>query len=190
MLRLDLEYYNMGGEERKCINLLRQIVGDKSFDTWICKVTGVNEAGCEVERVFDKLKIKNVRLNVTVKDNEGLIIYPVENSYVLVTNIDNDKYYVSQFSQIEKITIDVNSNIVINGGKNEGLVKIKELTNKLNALKTTLNDLISAYNSHTHSVSTTGTAAAQTGTAAEIVSKVLQAESFNKTDYENTKIKH
>jgi hypothetical protein len=37
MLRLDLEYYNMGGEERKCINLLRQIVGDKSFDTWICK---------------------------------------------------------------------------------------------------------------------------------------------------------
>ncbi|MDD4437292.1 MAG: hypothetical protein PHS04_04570 [Tissierellia bacterium] len=180
----------MGGEERKCTELLRRVVGTKGFDTWICVVTAVGEACCDVERIFDKLKIKNVRLNATVKDNEGLIIYPAKNSYVLVTNIDNDKYFVSQFSQIEKITIDVNSNIVINGGKNEGLVKIKELTNKLNELKTTLNDLISAYNSHTHSVSTTGTAAAQTGTAAAIVSKALQAASFNKSDYENTKIKH
>lgn len=180
----------MGGEERKCINLLREIVGTKSFDTWICKVTTVSEAGCEVERVFDKLKIKNVRLNATVKDNEGLIIYPTKNSYVLVTNIDNDKYFVSQFSQIEKITIDVNSNIVINGGKNEGLVKIKELTNKLNALKTTLNNLISAYNSHTHSVTTTGTSEAQKGIAAVTISTALQAASFNKSDYENTKIKH
>lgn len=180
----------MSGEERKCIGLLRQIVGAKSFDTWICTVTDVSEASCEVERVFDKLKIKNVRLNATVRDNEGLIIYPARNSYVLVTNIDNDKYFVSQFSQIENITIDVNSNIVINGGTNEGLVKIKKLTDKLNALKTSVNDLISAYNSHTHSVSTSGDATAQTGTAAVIVSKALQAAAFNKSDYENTKIRH
>lgn len=186
MLRLDLEYYNMGGEERKCINLLRQIVGDKSFDTWICKVTGVNEASCEVERVFDKLKIKDVRLNATVKDNEGLIIYPTKNSYVLVTNIDNDKYFVSQFSQIEKITIDVNSNIAINGGNNEGLVKIKELTAKLNDLINSYNMFVATYNLHTHQIAmVSGVQVANATTNLGSSAKL-----FNKSDYENTKIKH
>lgn len=178
MLRLDLEYYNMGGEERKCINLLRQIVGDKSFDTWICKVTGVNEASCEVERVFDKLKIKDVRLNATVKDNEGLIIYPAKNSYVLVTNIDNDKYFVSQFSKIEKITIDVNSNIVINRGKNNGLVKIEELNNRLKSLE-------DKYNQHTHpyvNVSASATTSATTSLSMEFQGGY--------SGYENDKIKH
>lgn len=168
----------MGGEERKCTELLRRVVGTKSFDTWICIVTAVSEASCEVKRVFDNLKIKNVRLNATVKDNEGVIIYPAKNSYVLVTNIDNDKYFVSQFSEIEKITIDVNSNIVINGGKNNGLVKIEELNNRLESLE-------NKYNQHTHpyvNVSTPATTSATTSLSMEFQGGY--------SGYENDKIKH
>lgn len=176
----------MGGEERKCTELLRRVVGTKGFDTWICVVTAVGEACCDVERIFDKLKIKNVRLNATVKDNEGLIIYPAKNSYVLVTNIDNDKYFVSQFSQIEKITIDVNSNIVINGGKNEGLVKIKELTVKLNDLINSYNVFVATYNLHTHKIAMVNGVQVVTATT----NSGSSAKPFNKSDYENTKIKH
>ena len=70
--------------------------------------------------------------------------------------------------------------ITMNGGDFGGLVKIQELTNKLNAL-------VQAFNTHTHPVTTAGTAAAQTGTAAATTG---QATQFRKSDYEDEKIKH
>ena len=78
-----------------------------------------------------------------------------------------------------KLQID-NAGVVINGGELGGMVKIKQLTQKLNAL-------VNAYNAHTHTVATTGTAAAQSGTAAATAST---AQPFNASDYENTKVKH
>lgn len=80
--------------------------------------------------------------------------------------------------------------MVFNGGDNNGLIKIKELTDKLNALKDTVNSLVSSYNTHTHTVATTGTAVAQTGTATAIVTQATQAVAFDKADYENDKITH
>jgi len=75
--------------------------------------------------------------------------------------------------------VEVNSNkITFNGGTNGGLVKINELTERLNTL-------VNAYNSHTHPVTTTGTAAAQTGTATATTGR---AQQFRKSDYENEKI--
>ncbi|HPX59820.1 MAG TPA: hypothetical protein PLL02_05250 [Bacteroidales bacterium] len=172
----------MAGEERECMLLLRKIVGTQAFDTWICKVVDVSEVSCVVERVFDNLQIKNVRLNATVKSNDGLVIYPKKDSYVLVTTIDNEKYFVSQFSEIEKITLDVTEDIFVNGGKNEGLVKIKELTEKLNALVSDFNAFVDIYSSHTHAVS-----GASTGAPSVPATKT---ENFNQSYYENEKIKH
>lgn len=80
--------------------------------------------------------------------------------------------------------------IVINGGANEGLVKVKELTEKLNNLKTEFNSFVSTYNTHTHSVSTAGTAATQTGLASATTAQAQSATAFNKDDYQNDKIKH
>lgn len=176
-------------EKETIKNAIREIAkGNSSFNTIIGKVIKGSVSGifCDV-KPLDGAELKKVRLN---GHTEGLIITPADDSFVFVTLLNENDAFVSKFSTIQKIGLDVKGDIIINGGKNEGLVKIKELTDKLNALKTSVNDLISAYNSHTHSVSTTGTAAAQTGTAAVIVSKVLQAAAFNKTDYENTKIKH
>ena len=61
-----------------------------------------------------------------------------------------------------------------------GLINIGTLTDKIN-------ELVRTFNGHTHQVSTTGSATAQTGTAAAVTSK---ASELNKQDYEDTKVTH
>jgi hypothetical protein len=63
----------------------------------------------------------------------------------------------------------------INGSEFEGLVKINEITSKLN-------DLVSDYNSHTHSGVQTGGGISGTPS--------LPTNSFSKSDYENTNVLH
>jgi len=159
---------------------IREIVGVKPFDTFVCTVKSVDGATCTVVRVLDDLEIPDVRLNCHSTKDSGIVITPKKDSYVLVTSIDGLNFFVSQCSEVEKITIDCNGDIIINGGNNDGIIKIKELTQKLN-------NLVNTFNSHTHQVSTSGTAATQTGTAAAVTAK---ASKFNQSDYEDTKVTH
>ena len=126
----------------------------------------------------------DVRKRAALKeDKSGIIITPVNGSTVIVTKIGNgDELFISMFSDIESIVID--------GGENLGIVKIEELTSKLNALVKTVNDLISKFNTHTHQVSTTGTAVAQAGVASPTLTLAQIAQLFKREDYENKKIKH
>ncbi|MDD4395694.1 MAG: hypothetical protein PHQ33_07400 [Bacteroidales bacterium] len=159
-------------KERECAESIRGIVGKTAFSTYLCRVKCVEGATCTVVREMDEMEIKEVRINATITENQGLVIAPKVNSYVLITDIDGDKWFVSQFSEIDKITIDCENDIVINGGNNAGMVKISELTQKLNAL-------VNSYNSHTHTIPD-----GSSGTTSHI------ASTFNKSDYENTKITH
>ena len=180
-------------EERNIAQRIRQITGGKTFDTFAAKVTAVSDATCTVERILDDKEIKNVRLNATIKADDGLVIAPKVGSVVLITNIDGDKCFVSQFSEIEKVTLNVADKvelkvagkvtldadtIEINGGGNHGLIMIEELTNKLNAL-------VSDFNAHTHPF--IGLPPNSLGTTSVIASP---AQPFNKSNYENTKVKH
>lgn len=92
-------------------------------------------------------------------------------------------------SDVELVEINADS-IAFNAGSNSGLIKIKELTDKLNGLTKSVNSLITKYNSHTHIVATTGTATAQSGTAAAITTQASAAAEFDKNDYEDSKITH
>lgn len=152
-------------------HLIRQIAGKGVFPTYVAKVDSVGGGTCSVTRVADGMSLENVRLNASGDSSVGLVLTPKAGSYVLVTSIDGVSWFVSQCSELESVTF--------NGGTLGGMVKIQELTAKLN-------QLVEAFNSHTHSVSTTGTAEAQTGTAAPVISRAV---SFDKKDYENEKIK-
>lgn len=168
------------GNERKCAEYIRMLVGKTAFTTYLCKVNSVDGATCEVERVMDGMIVKDVRLNAHIRENEGLVVIPKTDSYVLITDIDGDKWFVSQYSVIESITLDFDNTLTINSGNNAGLVKINELTQKLN-------ELVNAFNTHTHT--TTATVGATTAPGV-IEPPLQQANPFNKTDYENDKIKH
>lgn len=117
------------------------------------------------------------------EDKGGILITPVTGSSVIVGRIsESDELFIEMFSEVESI--------IINGGELGGLIKIQELTNKLNSLVNTINNLISNFNGHTHIVATTGTATAQSGTAAAITTQAQRANDFKADDYENEKIKH
>ena len=156
---------------------IRKLAGSaNAFETFVCEVKSVDGATCTVTRVLDGLEIADVRLNCHITENEGIVVTPKVNSFVLVTNIDGRQHFVSQCSEVEKITIDCNGDIIINGGNNDGIIKIKELTNKLNAL-------VQKFKTHTHP--------AALGTATVAVSPTTSlASNFNKSDYEDTKVKH
>ncbi len=156
----------------------------------IAKVVSCSGYTCTVQ--IDSLQLKDVRLRAVINNNEDkVLLTPKTGSYVLVYDMSGGKMrdlVVMSCSEIEKIeiktentTVNIDKNgVMINGGNLGGLVKIEELTNKLNAL-------VNAFNTHTHIVSGTAGEMPVTGTAFIVESK---ASVFNKNDYEDTKVKH
>lgn len=129
----------------------------------------------------DGVPYYDVRLQCITGGDKGVVVIPADGSQVLMIAIEgSDEYAIIMCEKADKVLIDTNTEIVINGGKNGGLINIKELTNKINAL-------VDAFNNHIHQVSTAGSATAQTGTAAAVATK---AAKLNKSDYEDEKVKH
>jgi len=103
----------------------------------------------------------------------------------LIADLSGGKFTdfaVISYSEVEEISLKIGeqtaeidkNGFVINGGNLGGLVKINELTSKLN-------DLVRAFNTHVHPVTAVGT---PTGTIA------IPAQSFRSSDYENKEVKH
>ena len=124
-------------KERECGMMLRRIAGQSGYDTYACTVTAVDGATCTIERILDDKEIKNVRLNATIKTSDGLVIVPKIGSVVLVTNIDGDKYFVSQFSEIEKITLNVADKVSIKNPSYSLADAFKELISAIGNLTVT-----------------------------------------------------
>lgn len=109
---------------------------------------------------------------VSGNKNKGIIQIPKEGSYVMVVMQERMLGFVCMVEEVEEV--------IINGGLLGGLIKIEALVSKLNSF-------IQAFNTHTHIVNTTGSAAAQSGSAQPITSSVEQVQ---KKDIEDERIKH
>ena len=135
---------------------------------WV-KATSVNaeERTMDADGVADGLPYYGIQLGAG-----SVTVYMIEGS-------GTDAVLVSA-TEAERITVDASAEIVFNGGGNGGLINIGALTEKINAL-------VDTFNGHTHVVSTTGSATAQSGTAEAPMSK---AQAFNRSDYEDKLIKH
>lgn len=111
------------------------------------------------------------------------------NSFGFITPKGN-KVYINDdtgdiFVNVQgNINIDSAKQVIFNQGQNFGMVKIQELTAKINNLVQELETLRNAFNAHTHPGVQSGP-----GTTSPTVNQVTQPFSqFNKDDYENTKI--
>jgi len=154
------------------------------------QVKSVDGTTCAVS--IDDLEITGVRLRAVINsEKEQLLITPKIGSYVLIADLSGGNFTdfaVISYSEVEAISIKIDSQtinidkdgIVCNGGNLGGMIKIQELTNKLN-------ELVNAFNTHTHTVATSGTASSQTGMAAPIAA---QTQTFSQSDYEDVKLKH
>ena len=144
------------------------------------KVMGTDGDTCCVD--IDGLVVSDVRLRAVVNGEEsGILVTPKTDSFVTVADLSGNltRLVVVGFSEVEKIEVNADDKIIFNGGQNKGLIQIEKLTQKLN-------DLVNAFNDHTHQVSTTGGPKAQSGVAQPPV----PTNPFNKSDYEDTNITH
>lgn len=163
-------------------DILRKIAGtDIGGDIFFnAKVTEVKDETCTIEYIG--LLIDNVRLSAVVDGNvNNLLIVPKKNSMVLVADLSEGNLRdlaIIGWTEIESISI--------NGGINEGLVKVIALTDKLNAIENDINDLKSVFSSWTP-ISNDGGAALKTAIATWMSSTL---DVTNKADIQNEKIKH
>lgn len=154
-------------------NLMQMMGSGKEITIWQGIVKSVEGITCTV--TFGTLDVEGVRLRASLADNEShLLIVPKVGTAVVVGSLSND------LSLLVVLSVDEVESITINGGKLGGLINIESLTQKIN-------ELVRTFNNHTHQVSTTGSATAQTGTAEAVTSK---ASELNKSDYEDTQVTH
>jgi aromatic ring-opening dioxygenase LigB subunit len=176
---------------------MKGLIPTQAFIGKVLKVTEGSKYTCNVMPIDSEAEIFSVRLKPTIDGTKkGIIAIPTVGSFVIVGLINNNENsaFIIWCSNIKKyFIIDDNNNIIeftnadiqLNGSHHNGLVKVKELTDKLNELEKTVNTLISTYNGHTH---TGGTIFGSTGPVSvpdtDVLVPTLQAE------IENTKVKH
>lgn len=135
-------------------------------------VKTVDGLTCSVE--FGGITIDGIRLRASEADNDShILIKPKLNTPVIVGSLSGDlrELVVLAVDQVEEVEVHA-TKITINDGQNGGLIKISDLTEKINGL-------VNTFNSHTHQG-----AHGPTGTP------LVTANALNKSDYEDTSIKH
>ena len=157
------------------------------FNAKVKSVQG--DTTCTVD--LDGLTVSDVRLRAVVNgETSKILVTPKTGSHVLVADLSGDlsQLAVVGYSEVEKIEVDANDEIVFNGGENHGLVKIEELKRNLDTLKNYVTALKSAV--------ATGLGAVGAGTTANGANGKLSfniamiGRSINFEDMEDTKITH
>ena len=180
----------------------------------VCTVDAVdsNARTVDCSPLDESAPLVGVNLHANQDADAGVVAIPAVGSYVVVGFLSSsaavviltekiDQYVVNIGEAHARITagqIDIaakdttvkidSSGIVMNGGGLGGLVKVQELTNKLN-------ELIDAFNAHTHEIMTggiavTGSATAQSNAAPVAIPAITKKQQHvSASDYENAKIK-
>lgn len=138
------------------------ILGDEQFYSLLCTVESVNENDftCNLNPVDGSAQIINVKLHGNIGDDKGLIMIPAIDSFVLATFTNKNSAFISLYSEIVKILINVGESaieitdgrIMMNGGENYGLVKVEALTDRLKAIEEAFNTLLTTFKIHVHPV--------------------------------------
>lgn len=109
---------------------------------------------------------------------DGFLLVPKIGSTVTIIYATFNDAYVISFSDLDGIGL--------LGEELGGLVKVIELTNKLNNLENKVNSIISSFNSHVHTGVTTGPGSS--GTTVSLV--VGELTPTQRSEIENQNVKH
>ncbi len=153
------------------------------------KVKAVNEKeqSCTVE--IDNIEYEDIRLTSVIdNDNsEHSFVVPVVGSWVIVAFVENSETdaFVIAYSKILKLILNADL-IEFNKGEFHGLVKVKDLTKKLNTIEKDINNLKQALSTWVP-VPQDGGAALKSTVASWAGQKLQETK---QKDIENEKIKH
>ena len=128
---------------------IRLVNPQSSVYSLVCTISDIDltKGICNCTPENDSAVLVNVRLNADYKD--GFKLIPKDNSKVLVSLINNTTGFISMVSEVDEIHL--------NGTNYDGLVKVKDITDKLNALENKVNDLINILKTTTIPLAPSGT---------------------------------
>jgi hypothetical protein len=155
-------------------------------------VTAVSESNktCTVKLSDEGVEVFDVRL-MALAENEadkGILIIPKIGSTVMVSPIENvdTMYILTKYTEVQKIIIDVETDIIINGGQNQGLVKVSQLVSDLNSIKSDLNTIKNIFKTWVPVANDGG--AALKSASSTWANQSLQESTIN--SLQNDKVKH
>lgn len=158
---------------------LANIGGGKATNLYQGVVTALSDITCEVS--IDGLSIPDVRLRASTEvDGAQIIVRPAVGSVVIVGSLTGD------LDHLVVLSMDRSEEVIINGGKLGGLIKVQELTQKLNALESEVNNLKQLFASWVPVKGDGG--AVLRGLLGSWAGKRLTLS--RREDYEDTKVKH
>ena len=173
--------------------LLKMVKNATRYNT-ICEgvITDVSEAEskfvCDVQLVSSEGKpvLYNVPIRVVIGTQASEQDIPKINSHCLVCFRDGNigRPQILFVDQLLKKLVKCDS-FVFNDGELGGLVKVIELTEKLNNIENLVNDLITKYNAHTHNVTAVGSP-----TGPSLVQETQTLTPTQQSEIEDTKITH
>jgi hypothetical protein len=172
--------------------LLQDIVSEDKVYCQVCKVTKVGDMTCDVVSVSTDLPIPDVRLKAHLEGDNGIIVKPAKDSFVLVAFLSSRDAYVAMCDKVDSVSIKIGSTtfemdkdyIKMNGGSLKGLIKILSLVDRMNAIEDFCNNLLTDYKAHNHNHP-------QGATTTFVVPPQLgNVEKTKVDDLENKKITH
>lgn len=142
-------------------------------------VTALSDITCEVS--IDGLSIPDVRLRASTEvDGAQIIVRPAVGSVVIVGSLTGD------LDHLVVLSMDQAEEVVINGGKLGGLIKVQELTKKINTLEREINDIKQVLSNWTP-VPNDGGASLKASVASWAGKQLVLTR---REDYEDNKVKH
>ncbi len=127
--------------------VIKKILNLKDFYQHIGKVTEVDteKRTCTVEMRNEDSDLQDVRFQAMIAENTGVVFIPEINSDVIVGYLDEDEAYIIKTSKVANVEIKTSAGIVLNGDEFGGLIKIEELTNKINGIVADFNSFVTTY---------------------------------------------
>lgn len=199
-------------------NIIRQLAKpDGETVALVCTVDAIDKAARTINctPLNEGAPLLGVNLQANQEVDFGLCLFPEPGSHVVVgfvadgaagvvlltEKIESAEIVIGNSSavmdadglrfDIGDISAHIDKNAVtFNGGDLGGLVKVQDLTNKLNELTRTVNALVTSYNAHIHVTTATVGAGSVLGVISPITEQAEAAALFNRADYENEKVKH
>lgn len=163
--------------ERRLADNIKRL---QPVNLWITQgeVISIDGLTCTVKIGDAEIEGVRLRASLTEREREILVVPKIGSSVTLgCLTADLNNPVVLQVDEVESITV--------NGGQLGGLIKIQELTDKINAL-------VEAFNGHTHLIPTGGvvTSAGPNINPVTVPAVTKKAAKLNKKDYEDDTIKH
>lgn len=152
-------------------------LNDLQYEGVVCRVSDIDLATftCTCTPIDGSAEFYEVLLNADA--DKGFTLIPASDSVVIVQQTSQANAYLTMVSKVDQV--------YIAGDANGGLVKVQDLTSKLNALENKVNSLIIACSSQVVTLAPSGAFP-----LAPFFTSVSPLTPTQQTEIENLKVKH